>query len=57
LEEAGPWSVLGDGETVEDLLYNAVVSVEEIDCPDCGASATIHEGMLGEMTHWLLATW
>ncbi len=57
LEEAGPWSALGDGETVEDLLYNALSSVEETDCPDCGTSATVHEGTLGDLTHSLLATW
>jgi hypothetical protein len=57
LEEAGPWSALGDGETVEDLFHNALASVEETDCPDCGSAATLNEGTLGELTHSLLATW
>jgi hypothetical protein len=57
LEEAGPWSALGDGETVEDLLYNALVSAEETDCPECGSSAEVQERTLGDLTHSLLATW
>jgi hypothetical protein len=57
LEEAGPWSALGDGETVQDLLYNALASAEETDCPDCGVAAKVHEGTLGDLTHSLLATW
>jgi hypothetical protein len=57
LEEQGPWSALGDGETLEDLLYNMLTSSPETACPDCGGVGTVEEGTLGELSHSLLASW
>jgi hypothetical protein len=57
LEEIGPWSALGDGETFEDLLYSTLTANPEIACPDCGGTATLGENTLGELSHQLLASW
>jgi hypothetical protein len=57
LEREGPWSALGDGETFEDLLYNTLTSTPETACPECGGTATVGEGELGELSHSLLACW
>jgi hypothetical protein len=57
LEEHGPWSALGDGETFEDLVYNTLTSAPETACPDCGGVATMGEGTLGKLSHALLASW
>jgi hypothetical protein len=57
LEQQGPWSALGDGETLEDLLYNKLTSTPETACPECGGAASVSEGVLGELSHSLLASW
>jgi hypothetical protein len=57
LEEVGPWSALGDGETVEDLFYNTLTPSNETACPACGAFVLVTQARLGELTHSLLATW
>ena len=55
--EAGPWSVLGDGETFEDAVAAALADHEADRCPCCGEVATVSEESLGRFTLALLATW
>jgi hypothetical protein len=57
LAEEGPWSVLGDGETLEDSLHAALDAKVGPACPECGQSVPIPEEVLGQMTLELLGHW
>jgi hypothetical protein len=56
-EETGPWWALGDGETLEDVLFHRLSRAPATSCPACGGPATVDEGALGEWSYALLATW
>ncbi|TMQ33396.1 MAG: hypothetical protein E6K70_13335 [Planctomycetota bacterium] len=57
IAEESPWSVLGDGETFEDRLYNALTNEEAIRCPDCGGPIQVSEETLSRFSRELLAHW
>jgi hypothetical protein len=54
--EEGPWSAVGDGETVEDRVFTAL-SACDCRCPQCGANARISEEQLAAFAHEMLAYW
>jgi hypothetical protein len=56
LAEEGPWTALGDGETLEDSLYGALAEAGP-PCPSCGQPVPINEEALGQMTLELLGQW
>lgn len=53
----GPWSALGDGETLEDHVSALLNDQEPIRCPECGAAVTVDEQSLGRFTREMLAQW
>jgi hypothetical protein len=55
--ENGPWQGLGDGETFEDMIFNALMEHGSIRCPDCGHAATIIEESLCQLTLEVLGNW
>jgi endogenous inhibitor of DNA gyrase (YacG/DUF329 family) len=57
MAEAGPWSVLGDGETLEDQVFTALRTKESVNCPHCGASVALGEESFGRFTQELLTQW
>jgi hypothetical protein len=57
MADAGPWSAVGDGETVEDEVYTALGTESQVCCPDCGALSSVSEESLSEFARELLAHW
>lgn len=57
LSAEGPWSALGDGETVEDHLFATLSGPEDTACPECGGVFKISQESLGRLTQCLLAQW
>ena len=57
LNAEGPWSALGDGETVEDHIIAQMAPGEEICCPNCGAIIEMDEETLGRLSLQLLGQW
>ena len=53
----GPWFSMGDGETLEDMLFAALTRDGAIRCPDCDTSVEVSEEGLGRLTMQLLAQW
>jgi len=53
----GPWSALGDGETVEDHIAAQMGPGEEICCPNCGAIIEMDEETLGRLSQQMLGQW
>ena len=49
------WHALGDGQTVEDLLYANLGEVGAISCPACGMAVPVSESDLSELAVDLLA--
>jgi hypothetical protein len=57
LSAEGPWSALGDGETVEDHIIAQLSPGEEITCPNCAAIIEMDAETLGELSRQLLEQW
>jgi hypothetical protein len=57
LSEEGPWCALGDGETVEDHISNALTDQEPIACPVCGEAVTLDEPSLARFAQEMLTHW
>src|SRR5262245_12675963 len=57
VEDEGPWSRLGDGETFEDALFSALPDHGTLHCPACGESVPVTEDHLGKMSQAILANW
>ncbi len=47
--EEGPWFALADGETFEDMVFNALLLRGRICCPECGEPVHVSERSLGQM--------
>ncbi len=48
---------LGDGQTLEDLLFGTLTAHGPIQCPSCGAEVPVTEENLSELALDLLAAW
>lgn len=57
ITEEGPWSTLGDGETLEDRISAELCDQDALCCPECGRPAVVREESLGRLTRQLLANW
>ena len=57
MTEQGPWYALGDGETFEDMIFNALTARGDIRCPDCGDPVSVSEESLGVLAMELLGSW
>jgi ribosomal protein S27AE len=55
--DEGPWRGLGDGETFEDMIFNALVEHGAIRCPQCGTAAAVSEESLCRLTLEVLGSW
>jgi hypothetical protein len=55
--EQGPWSALGDGETLEDSVCTALGTDQRLACPSCGGMVWVSEDSLGQFAQELLARW
>jgi hypothetical protein len=55
--DEGPWHGLGDGETFEDMIFNALTSEGEIPCPQCEAPVCVSEESLGKLAMEMLSQW
>jgi hypothetical protein len=55
--DEGPWTALGDGETLEDKLYAAIDAGETIHCPVCDAAVPLSEEHLAQLALDVLAQW
>jgi hypothetical protein len=53
--EEGPWYGLGDGETFEDMIFNALTSEGEIPCPECDEAVSVSEESLGKLAQEMLS--
>lgn len=53
----GPWSALGDGETLEDTIFAALPGRGMMPCPHCGKLVPVSEESLGQFTLELLHQW
>lgn len=57
MADHGPWLVLGDGETFEDMIFNTLLDSGSICCEECGEAMNVTEETLGQMTMELLGSW
>jgi hypothetical protein len=57
INEEGPWSMLGDGQTVEDRLSAQLQPGSATCCPQCGAAIGLTEETLGQLALELLSQW
>jgi hypothetical protein len=55
--DEGPWYGLGDGETFEDMIFNALTSEGEIPCPHCDLPVSVSEESLGKLAMEMLSQW
>jgi hypothetical protein len=53
--DEGPWYGLGDGETFEDMIFNALTSEGEIPCPECDQPVSVSEESLGRLAMEMLS--
>src|SRR3954454_7951979 len=54
MTEEGPWFALGDGETLEDVLFTALTSQGAIRCPRCGEAVPVSQHELCEVSQQIL---
>jgi hypothetical protein len=57
VHQEGPWCALGDGETIEDVLFAACTDWRDILCPACGKSVSVSEESVGKFALELLGNW
>jgi hypothetical protein len=53
--DEGPWYGLGDGETFEDMIFNALTLEGEIPCPECDEPVSVSEESLGKLAQEMLS--
>jgi hypothetical protein len=53
--DEGPWYGLGDGETFEDMIFNALTEKGDIPCPHCDDPVSISEESLGRLAQEMLS--
>ncbi len=53
----GPWFDLCEGATVEDTLFAAFDSREQVLCPACGEPVPVSEESLGRLAMEMLTGW
>jgi hypothetical protein len=53
--DQGPWYNLGDGETFEDMIFNALTSRGDISCPQCEEPVSVSEESLGQLALEMLS--
>ena len=53
--EHGPWFCLGDGETFEDMIFNALTANGDIPCPWCDEPVHVAEESLGLLAQEMLS--
>lgn len=51
----GPWFNLGDGETFEDMIFNALTAHGDISCPWCDEAVCVSEESLGRLAQEMLS--
>ena len=57
MTEEGPWYALGDGETFEDMIFNALTARGAIRCPECREPVSVNEESLSQLAMELLGSW
>jgi hypothetical protein len=57
MAENGVWCPLGDGETIEDNVYNALAAQDQLYCPECSQPVTISQESLSRIARDLLVHW
>ena len=57
MTEEGPWYALGDGETLEDVIFSALSAGGGVRCPRCGEAVPVTQDDLCEMSQKILANW
>ena len=55
--DQGPWFGLGDGETFEDMIFNALTETGAIHCPECGTAVSVCEESLSQLALEMLSQW
>jgi hypothetical protein len=55
--DEGPHYGLGDGETFEDMIFNALTAEGEICCPACDEPVCVSEESLGKLAMEMLSQW
>jgi hypothetical protein len=53
--DSGPWFSLGDGETFEDMIFNALAAHGDIPCPCCEEPVHVSEESLGKLAQEMLS--
>ena len=53
----GPWFGLGDGETFEDMIFNALTEEGAIHCPNCERPVSVCEESLSQLALEILSQW
>ena len=48
---------LGDGETLEDLIFSALTAWRSIHCPLCDSTMSVSEESLGYLAMAMLSEW
>ena len=49
MKEEGPWFALANGETLEDMIWGALLARGAIYCPECGKPVSVREYSLGSL--------
>src|SRR5262249_32431505 len=57
LADEGPWTALGDGQTLEDRVSIALQGTGLVHCPQCRRPVTAGEENLAQIAHGLLMQW
>ena len=57
IAENGTWCPLGDGETIEDNVYNALAAQDDLCCPECNKPMAVSQESLNRFASELLVQW
>jgi len=55
LDREGVWDGLGDGQTLEDIIYQKLMQPGANNCPECGQRVAVNEETLGRISMEMLA--
>jgi hypothetical protein len=55
--DKGVWCPLGDGETIEDNVYNALANQDGLCCPACTKPVAVSQESLNRFARQLLVQW
>jgi hypothetical protein len=53
----GAWYFLGEGDTLEDMIFATLTGAGDITCPECAAPVLVTEESLGQMAMEMLNHW